>query len=145
MYIKWSWLIESFENQTKMSGFHFFGFLFVGIGSLLYSDVFNCSCMEWGSEIQPFEIQTFWGSDFKWSEFSYGDSYSPKRLKTGQFNVFLQISNGFWKNGCCLIGFQMVGLPHFRFHSKSRIFPNQPLFDHSKPSLAQISDLHCNV
>ena len=23
----------------------------------------------WGSEIRPFEIQTFWGSDFKWSSF----------------------------------------------------------------------------
>ena len=32
----------------------------------------------------------------------------------------------------------MVRLPDFRFHSKSRLFANQPLFDHSKSSLYYI-------
>ena len=72
LYIKWSWLIESFENQTKMSGFHFFGFLFVGIGSLLYSDVLRCSC-------SIFSVA--WSGDLK-------SNHSKYRLFEGQ------ISNG---------------------------------------------------
>ena len=39
----------------------------------------------------------------------------------------------------------MVGLPDFRSHSKSGPFANQPLFDHSKSRLVQISDLYCTV
>ena len=45
-----------------------------------------------GSEIriqylETFEIQTFWRSDFKWSWFSYGYSYSPNHSKTGLFKI----------------------------------------------------------
>ena len=42
-----------------------------------------------------------------------------------------------------LSGFQMVGLPDFRSHSKSRPFATQPVLDHSKSRLGQISDPHC--
>ena len=73
--------------------------------------------IQWGSEIQffkimkLFEVWTFWRSDFKWSSFSYGYSYSPNHLKNGQFNIcpedrwfltkwqlFVWISNG-WAFG----------------------------------------------
>ena len=37
----------------------------------------------------------------------------------------------------------MVGLPDFRSHSKSIPFATQPVLDHSKPRLGQISDPHC--
>ena len=36
----------------------------------------------------------------------------------------------------------MVGLPDFRFHSKSRPFATQTFFDHSKSRLVLISDPH---
>ena len=45
---------------------------------------------------------------------------------------FFPISNGFWQNGGYLLGFQMVGLPDFRSHSKSGLFQTQSLFEHSK-------------
>ena len=35
-------------------------------------------------------------------------------------DIFVWISNGFWQNGGHLSGFQMVGLPNFRSHLKSR-------------------------
>ena len=44
-----------------------------------------------------------------------------------------------------LVGFQMVGLPDFRSHSKSGPFANQPLFDHSKSGQGRISDPHCSL
>ena len=50
----------------------------------------------------------------------------------------------FLQNGTDLSVFQMVGLPKFRSHLKSRPFANQPLFDHSKSRLALISDPHCS-
>ena len=40
-------------------------------------------------------------------------------------------------------GFQMVGLPDFRPHSKSIPFATQPVLDHSKSRLGWISDPHC--
>ena len=42
-----------------------------------------------------------------------------------------------------LSGFQVVGLPDFRSHSKSGPCATQPLFHHSKSRLVQISDPHC--
>ena len=39
----------------------------------------------------------------------------------------------------------MARLLDFRSHSKSGPFANQPLFDHSKSRLVQISDPHCIV
>ena len=39
--------------------------------------------------------------------------------------------------------FQMVWLPEFRSHSKSRPFATQTLLDHSKSRLGWISDPHC--
>ena len=40
--------------------------------------------IQWGSEIEPFEIRTFCRSDFKWSGFSYG---YPNHSKTGPFKI----------------------------------------------------------
>ena len=95
-----------------------------------------------GSEIRPFEIRndlksTFWRSDFKWSVFSH--------LKTGPFKIRTKKS-GFQmvKTRWRLVGFQMVGLPDFRSHSKSGPFTNQPLFDHLKSGQGRISDPHCS-
>ena len=39
----------------------------------------------------------------------------------------------------------MVGLPDFRFNSKSGPLATQPLFDHSKSRLVRISDPHCII
>ena len=75
-------------------------------------------------------VGNFWRWDFKGLGFSY--SYGPNQL----------VSNGFWQNGRHLLGFQMIGLPDFRSHSKSRPFANQPLFDHSKSRLVQLSNRH---
>ena len=47
-------------------------------------------------------------------------------------DVFVQISNVFWQNGSHLSGFQMIGLPEFRSHWKSRPFATQPVLDHSR-------------
>ena len=55
------------------------------------------------------KIRTFWRLDFKWSGFIYGYSYSPNHAKTQTF----------------LSGFQMLGLPFFRFYSKSGPFATQ--------------------
>ena len=92
------------------------------------------------------------GFVFEWSGFCY--SYSPNHSKSGRFcpdfkwfltkwQPFVQILNGFWQNGSYLSGFQIVGLLDFRSHSKSRPFATQPLLDHSKSRLGQISDPHC--
>ena len=77
-----------------------------------------------------FEGQISNGPVFKWSGFS--DCFSSYHLKTGPFKIWPFLS-----------GFQMVGLQDFRFHSKSGPFSPQPLFDHSKYRLVQISDPHC--
>ena len=85
----------------------------------------------------------FWRSDFKWS--GYGYCHSPNHLKTGPFKL-QTFSSGFqffWQNRTDMSGFQMVGLPDFRSHLKSRPFVAQPLFDHSKSRLVWISDSHC--
>ena len=58
--------------------------------------------------------------------------------------VFVWISNGFWENGGYLSGFQMVGLPDFSSHSKSRPFATKPLFDHLISRLVGISGSHCS-
>ena len=58
-------------------------------------------------------------------------------------DIFVRISKGFWQNGSHLFGFQIVVLPDFRSHLKCRRFATQPLFDHSKSRLVQISDPHC--
>ena len=88
--------------------------------------------VQWGSEIRPFEIRKHLKSGlfegrisnglvFKWSGFSY----QPFEIRK------------------FLSGFQMVGLPDFRSHLKSRPFATQPVLDHSKSRLGQISDPHC--
>ena len=43
-------------------------------------------------------------------------------LTIQKLDVFVWILNGFWQNGGHLFGFQMVGLPDFRSHSKSYLF-----------------------
>ena len=76
--------------------------------------IFRAIYIKWGSEIRPFEIQTFWRSDFKWSGLSFGYSYNPNHSKTGPFEIrtffldfkcfltkcrpFVWISNG-WISG----------------------------------------------
>ena len=53
------------------------------------------------------------------------------------------ISNGFSQNCAHLSGDQMVGLPHFRYHSKSGPIATQPVLDHSKSRLVRVLDPHC--
>ena len=82
--------------------------------------------VQWGSEILIFQ--------------------SPNPSKTRPFkspDVLVRISNGFWQNGCYFSGFQMIGLPDFRSHSKTRPFTTQPLLDHSKFRLGRMSDPYC--
>ena len=55
----------------------------------------------------------------------------------------VRISYRKYKMEVILVSFQMVGLPVFRSHSKSRPFANQPLLDHSKSEQCWISDFHC--
>ena len=59
------------------------------------------------------------------------------------FCTMIYISNGFGQNGGHLSGFQMVRLPDFRSHSKSRPFATHSLLDLSKSRLGQITDPHC--
>ena len=66
----------------------------------------------------------------KWSGFCY--VYSSNHLKT--WNFCLDIKQ-FWQNGGHLSAFQMVGLPDFRFHLKSRPSATQPLFDQNNNQL----------
>ena len=51
-------------------------------------------------------------------------------------DIFVRISND-------LSWFQMVGFPDVRSHSKSRPFATQPILDHSKFRLGQISNAYC--
>ena len=44
-----------------------------------------------------------------------------------------------------MLGFQIVGLPDFRTHSKSGSFANQPLFNYSKFGRIQILDHQCKL
>ena len=70
--------------------------------------------IQWGSEIWPIKIQ--------------------KHMKSGlleigfqivrYLDIFVWILNGFRQKGCHLSGFQMVGLPDFRSHSK--LFSSYP-------------------
>ena len=96
----------------------------------------------WNPQAGLCEGQISNGLAFKWLSFTYG--YSPNQSKTGPFKIGTFLS-GFqmviWQNGCHLSGFQMVGLPDFRSHSKSRSFPTQPLLDHLKSRLGWISDI----
>ena len=57
-----------------------------------------------------------------------------------KFRHFCRDFKWFWQNGDHLSRFQMVGLPDFRFHSKSRPLQPTPLFDHSESRLVLISD-----
>ena len=66
--------------------------------------------------------------------------YSLDHLKSRHF---FQILNGFWQNDSYLSRFQTVGLPNFKSHLKLGPFANQPLFDHSKSRVVQISDPGC--
>ena len=67
----------------------------------------------------------------------------PSIQKLDHSKTFLSRFNFFLQNGRHLSGFQMVELSDFRSHSKSGPYANQPLFDHSKSRLIQISDPHC--
>ena len=72
---------------------------------------------------------------FKWSGFSYGYSHS----KTGPFKIWMFLSRFqmvFDKMAPICLDFKCP----FRAHSKSRPFATQPLYDHSKSKLVQISD-----
>ena len=78
--------------------------------------------------------------------------YSNGQSRTSHINwtiwnpdFFVWISNSVWQNGGHLSGFQMVGLPDFRSHSKSRPFATQPLLNHLKSRLGRISDSHCTI
>ena len=94
-----------------------------------------------------------YSGDLKFDHFKSGNIWKPDFVKVGfqkvRFSigralamaiasvptvqnpdVFIRILNGFWQNGTHLL-FQIVGLPDFRSHSKSRPFETKPLFDHS--------------
>ena len=69
--------------------------------------------VQWGSDIWPFEIRTFWRLDVKWHVFpmvSYNNGcrvptiWKPNHLKSGRF---FRISNSFWQNGDHLSGFHI--------------------------------------
>ena len=79
------------------------------------------SDVQWGSEIGTFEIQ--------------------KHLKCRVFEG--QISNGFWQKWQPFVCISNGWLQDFRSHSKSGPFATQPIFNHSKSRLVQISDPHC--
>ena len=97
--------------------------------------------IQWGSEIRPFEIRKHLKSGLFEGQISNGLVLAINHSKT---NVFDRFSNGFWQNGGHLSGFQIVGLPDFRSHLKSRPFATQPVLDHSKSRLGRISDPHCS-
>ena len=71
--------------------------------------------IQWGSEIHPIKIRTFWRSDFKWPGFSYGYSYSPNHSKTGPSKIRMFLMGFqmvfFYKMEAIYSGFQTVGLP----------------------------------
>ena len=94
--------------------------------------------LQWGSEIRPIEIGTFWRSDFKWSGLRCGYSYSPNHSKTRPFKILPFLSGfqmlfdkmayliTFWildKNGAL----KKIGLV-FRCPSKIGSLANQTFF-----------------
>ena len=93
-----------------------------------------------GDEIRPFEIRKHLKSGLFDGRISLAMAIAivPTIWKPDLLDVFVQISNCFWLNGCCLSGFQMEDLG---FHSKSGPFANQPLLDLKKSWLVQISGL----
>ena len=80
--------------------------------------------IQWGSEIRPFEIRRHLKSGLFEGQISNGRALvmAIAIVPTIQNpDVFVRISNIFWQNGGHLSGFQMVGVPDFRCHSKSRL------------------------
>ena len=106
----------------------------------------DCKVEIWNPTIwnpETIGIQTFWRSDFKWSDLSHGYVVPTIKKNIQNLDTFIQILNGCWKNGSHLSTFQMIGLPDFRSHWKSGPFETQPLINQLKSRLVQISDPHC--
>ena len=103
---------------------------------------------QWGSELQPFEIRKHLKVGFQMVRFSNSPALAMaiaiastiQKPDQSKSRCFCWISNGFWQNGSNLSRFQMVGLPDYRSHSKSRPFTTQPVLDHSKSRLGRISE-----
>ena len=109
----------------------------------------NCKTLPVGSEIQLFKIwkhlksrlfedrisngPVFKGLGYRVC-YSYGPDPFENRTIQNQ-DIFVQILNGFWKNGGHMTQFKMVGLRDFRSHSKSGPYANQPLFDYLIPTV----------
>ena len=105
----------------------------------------NLLLIQWGSEIWKhlksglFEGPILNGLVLKGSGFSLGYSYGPNYSKSWHFCPDFKWFLTKWRP-FVMSWFQMVALPDFRSHSKSRPFANQPLYDHLKSRLVQISD-----
>ena len=109
--------------------------------------------LQWGSEIRPIEIGTFWRSDFKWSGLRCGYSYSPNHSKTRPFKILPFLSGfqmlfdkmayliTFWildKNGAL----KKIGLV-FRCPSKIGSLANQTFLHHLRTALVCCFDPNC--
>ena len=67
------------------------------------------------------------------------------KLNHSKFGRFCPDFKWFLSKCGNLSGFQMVGLPNFRSHSKSGPFETKPLINHSQSRLVLISDHHCSL
>ena len=74
--------------------------------------------------LHPFNI---YSGDLKSGHLKSGNIWNP--------DPFVRISNVFWQKGG----------GYFRSHMKSRLFANQPFFDHLKSRLVRVSDPQSNV
>ena len=115
--------------------------------------------VQWGSEIWPFEIRTFWRSDyFKWSGFQmvglllwlYCLHGLPQKMTVRAWKATIQIPN-FLKSGFGMVRYLKVGTIDYRLatamvptnfnlnHSKSQYFWTrwQPFYQ--KPFLIQVT------
>ena len=95
----------------------------------------NVSNIHWGSEIWTFEILTFWSS-----EFNFVHKPLVHMMKKVLFYSFLNVLHM-----RSLVEIHNIGLPDFRSHLKSGPSATQPLFNHSKSRLFQISDSQCKT
>ena len=79
-----------------------------------------------------------------WVALSYWLTRVRKNRTVRSTDFFVRILNSFWQNGGHFLSrYQIVWLPDFRSHLKSRLFATQPLFNHSKSRLVRISGPHC--
>ena len=96
----------------------------------------------WNPTIQiPDFVKIKWSGFKRWGcscgfRGGCGLNYILNHLKNGPIEIqtFLSpFSNGFWQNASHLTRFQMVGLPDFRYHSKSGPFATRPLLTIQNP------------